>query len=120
MTYNTEKATSIADIGNTFQNVITLTTPNLETGLYEVKFSLQYTFTTTSKYLEVRWRVDGGAYTVLREQARFTSIPEVIDYFYPKNYAQGVHTLELEMRKEDATGTLNVEFADLIFQRVGI
>ena len=119
LTYDFQKVSGQLDLPETYVNICTLTTPYREAGLYEVAFSITTTFNRDNKSLFVRWRRDGEDWNEFLTEPTDTTDKIPWTYFFPAQYAAGVHTIEVEMRKEDASGTLNLDFIDVIFQRIG-
>jgi len=119
LTYDYNKTVDALDIGETYEQVGALTTPQREAGTYRLELTLTVNFTRTNRLLYIRFRVDGGDWN------EFTTEPDDVreriaaTYFYPAEYAAGVHTIEVEMRKEDEFGTLDLLYLDIGFERVG-
>lgn len=118
MTFDTIKGVSILDIGSAYQAILTLTTPSREAGKYLLGYTLTYTFDSITTSVYIRWRVDGGTWNEFIKEPKDTTDSEPFMYFYPFDFADGIHTIDVEMRKETVAGTLNVDFIDIIFQRV--
>ncbi len=120
LTYDTVKTSLISDISDVYTNISTLETGDNESGIYIYGFSLSFNYSSTTNSVFIHWRIDGGGWAefALEPKDITNSIP--VYYAYPKAYTSGVHTIEIEMRKESSAGTLNLEVCDSFFQRVGV
>ena len=119
LTFDSVKAQSILDVGDTYEEIAVLTTPDREIGTYMYMLSLSYNFdsVTTSAYM--RFSIDGGvAWTEFSREPSDKLDTVALVYAFPKEVATvGPLSLHLEMRKGSNAGTLNVEFLDLIIER---
>jgi len=121
LTYDTEKAIDVLDIGDVYEDIVVLTTPLREEGLYEFKFSLVGTLATTTKAMFFQWRIDGGDWFEIQSEPKDVDDKKTVDYFFPVRFADpGVHVIELQGRKESGSAQMDVLFADLVLHRVGI
>ena len=120
LTYDTEKETSILDIDDTYISVLELITPVREAGKYEVKLSLTYDFSSTNTSAYFRWRVDGGTWNEIITEPSDKNDRVPVYYEFPSDYLSGAHSIDIEARKENNTGTLNIHYLDASFVRVGL
>ena len=119
VTFDTNKVSAINNIPEVYTDIISVTTPSRDAGTYVMGFSIQYTFDSTSTSAYLQFRIDGGPWYEYRREPKDNSDAIGIFYSFPKDLTAGVHTLEVQMRKETAAGILNVVFGDAWFQRVG-
>ena len=119
-TFNTNKASGILAIGDTFQEVVTMTTPVLEAGTYVVAYSFQVDFNGT-KNKPMFFQVTG----TFADSIEFAETAGDQDadhknrsYSYPKVWAGGVVTIGLDMKKDAALGQLDCDFVDVSIYRV--
>ena len=118
--YDFDKRIDVLDISENFTNIGNLITPVAnQAGIYEVKFSIAYSFSDINDSVFIRFRVDGGPwFEFLDEPSDVTDLRGWF-YAYPQEFAAGSHQVELEIRKEDAQANqLDVHFADTIMQLV--
>ena len=119
MTYDYDKQQDILNIPETYTQLNNFTSPSRPAGIYEVGMSFTWDFTLVSKSAYFRWSTDGGS-----TWNEFISEPKDVQdkmamyYQYPFNHPGGQMNIITQMRKEDATGTLNVTFSDVWFRRV--
>jgi len=120
LTYDYIKESNILNVSDTYQIIATLVTPDRLAGVYEFAFSLSCLYTATNTNVFLRWRLDGGTWT--EHQLSTNDIDAAITqyYSYPDVYVEGIHTFELEMKKEVVGNTLNINYLDLMFKRVGV
>jgi len=119
ITFDEEKSIDVLDIGETYENVGTLVTPSRVAGKYLLAFSLTYHFDRTTESVFLRWRQDGGAWQEYTAEPKDITDAQTSFYSFPKDYPAQVHTIDVEMRKETANGTLDMNFLDIYLQRVG-
>ena len=120
LTYDSVKAVDTLDISEVYTQIAILSTPSREAGKYLVAFSLTWSLASTSKSAFMRFRLDSGAWNEFISEPQDKSDRRAIFYEFPQDLLAGVHTVELEARKEDAgTGQFDILFLDLIIQRVG-
>jgi len=120
LTYDTIKASAISDIPDVYTEIVVLNSGDNEAGVYEFGFSLSFNFDSTTTAAFIQWRVDGGAWAIFKIEPSDVSDSIPVFYAYPKSYTSGVHTFELQMKKETSAHTLNIEVCDLFFKRVGV
>ena len=117
-TYDYTKVVDYLDIGDVYEPIATLVTPERSSGTYEVKLTLTWNLSVANKSVYIRWRSNGGAWNEAISEPKDTTDQVMNTYFYPTEFAGGVMTIDLEVRKEDQLGTLDIYFLDVIFQRV--
>ena len=120
-TFSTQKASGILAVGDTFQEVVTLTTPILEAGIYMIAYSFQVDFNGT-KDKSMFFQVTGtfGDTTEFAETAGDKDGDHKNRaYSFPKTWAGGAITIGLDMRKEADLGQLDCDFVDVSVFRVG-
>ena len=118
MTFDGVKEVDVLNIPETYTNIATLVTPERAEGEYMLSFSGTYSFDRTTESVFIRFRVDGGAWNEGVSEPKDSSDIERFFYQYPAQYAQGVHTIEVEARKETALGVFDFLYLDIYFQRV--
>ena len=119
LTFDEVKVSEVLNISDVYTTVATLNTPLRAAGKYMLGLSLTYTFTSTTNSAFLQWRIDGGAWNVYQREPKDNTDKTANFYSYPDDYAEGAHTVEVQMRKEDAAGTLDIQFLDIYFQRIG-
>lgn len=118
VSFDTVKTTALT-MTDAYQDLGNLTTPSRPAGVYVVSFSVAFTFDQINKSAYFQFRVDGSAWYEFRQENSDITDNRAFVYFYPSTYTAGIHTIELQGRKEDAAGIMVVDFADTNFQRVG-
>ena len=119
-TFNTTKASGILDIGDTYQEVITMTTPVLEAGTYMIGYSFQVDF-NGSKNKPMFFQLTGtyGDPTEFAEVAGDSDADHKNRlYGFPKDWAGGAITVGLNMKKDPGLGQLDCDFVDVSVHRV--
>ena len=119
VTYDFEKVSGVLNIPETYTPVAQLITPLRVAGTYVLGFSLTYTFDRTTESAFLRWREQGGAWNEYSSEPSEKTDANTAYYEFPSAYPEEVHDIEVEMRKETATGVLDLNFLDIFFQRVG-
>ena len=118
-TYDYVKEQEINDIPETYVPIAILNVPYREVGVYEYKMAITYNFSVANKSIFLRWRFNGGDWNEFISEPKDTTddIPRV--YFYPVEWLGGSLYAEVEARKEDALGTFDVHFMDIMWERKG-
>ena len=120
LTYDFNKASDVLNVPETYTPVVSMVTPSRVAGTYEFGVSLTYNFDVANRSVFMRFSTDGGVtWNESSAEPKDTTDDEPHVYLFPYVYAGGILDAQLEMRKQDATGVLNVNFADLWFKRVG-
>ena len=118
-TYDFQKAVDVLAIPETWTQVAHLITPHREAGVYVVGFSMTYDFDRTTNSVYARWRQQGGIWHEYAHEPKDITDQITDTYEFPAHYASIVHDVEVEMRKEEIQGTLNLRYLDVYVQRVG-
>ena len=118
VTFDSVKTVDALNLPETYTNIATLVTPERAEGEYMLSLSGTYSFDRTTESVFIRFRVDGGAWNEGVSEPKDVSDIARFFYQYPAFYAQGIHTIEVEARKESTQGTLDFLFLDVYFQRV--
>ena len=119
MTYDYDKQSNFLNIPETYITLNDYTSPSRPAGVYEVGLSFTWQFDIANRSALFRWTTDGG--TIWNE---FQSEPKDVQdkaatyYQYPFVHAGGPMSIQTQMRKQDANGTLDVTFSDVWFRRV--
>lgn len=120
LTYDNLKLTEAKPIGDVYEPVLNLLTPVREEGKYEYKISYTYNFSSTTTSMYLRYRVNGSAWVerIKEPSDRSDIITEA--YFQVNDVDQGQLSIDVEMRKENSTGNLNIYNGQAVIQRVGL
>ncbi len=88
-------------------------------GTYEFGFSLTLNFDQANKSEFVRFSLDGGAtWTEFQTDIGNSTTDTPLMYQFYKEGLSGDLSLQVEARKEDATGIMNIIFVDTWIRRV--
>ena len=114
-----DKVTDILDIQATYTTILSFTSSALPAGTYFNGLSYTYRFPANNASVYLRWRINGSDWSeFIHEPADVTDVVPFY-YGYPKTYAGGVFTFEVQMRKEAAANPqLDLLFLDVWFQQV--
>ena len=100
------------------QTIVTLTTPSLPAGKYNIAYSFQVTFGERNKQIYYK---TGGTYADALFFAMSSRENDELhlnhSYFFPKDFAGGVITISLEMYYPSGAATV-IDFADVFVTRV--
>jgi len=120
LTYDYTKAVDINAIPEVYTPVVGMVTPSRPVGIYEMGLSLTYNFSVANKSVFMRFSTDGGvSWNEFTAEPKDTTDDEPHFYQFPMEHVGGAVDMQIEARKEDANGVLNVHFADIWFKRVG-
>jgi hypothetical protein len=115
------KAAGILDVGETYEPIVSLTTPDdTPAGVYMFGLSISYVWPTTNRSVYIRWRERNGDWNeFVHEPGDVTDVVPLV-YMYPTTWSGGAFAFDLEMHKESGGGggQLDVSFADVWAQRV--
>ncbi len=115
--YNFVKAQNITVAGNTYQEISRLADV-IDAGTYEVKFSLTFTYNTTTKSAYNRFSLDNGAtWFEFRQEPKDKTDNRAIYYGFPHVFVAGQTNIIVESRKEASGDTMIIEFLDIILER---
>ena len=122
LTYDHEivEAVDITTIDPDWQDLMILTTPARDAGLYEAKFSLQFNMNTTTRSFMYEFSMDGGASwgpTYYKEAKDRTDI-DVIEVFNLIDHTGGEFDVRVRVTRE-ASAACHVLKAIAVLQRVG-
>jgi len=93
-------------------------TETIEAGTYEIKFSITYTYNTTTKSAFFRWSLDGGAtWQEVSEEAKDKTDVRPRYYAFPKVLTAGQKDIIFEAKKEAAGDVMTIDFLDIILDR---
>ena len=113
------KVADVLDIPETYTSILSLTSPTLPAGTYFNGLSYTYRFPAANASVFVRWQVNGEGWNEFVHENSDASDITPFFYGYPRTYAGGVFTFEIEMRKEAAQNPqLDLLFFDVWFQQV--
>ena len=85
--------------------ILTLTTPDREAGVYGAVFSLQFTLNSTSQSFMYRFSLDGGSSwgPVYQKEVKDRSNTEIIEAVDVLEHTGGVIDLRVEVTRESTT-----------------
>lgn len=116
--YKEALTSPVLDVGETFQDILSLTTPSLDPGLYVVIVSFVWGFPTTAQSMEVQYTGDFPSPVFRRE---FKDISEIGDFAYAFTAdlaAPQTLTVTHQVRKDGGPQSLDVLDANLVIQRI--
>jgi hypothetical protein len=119
LTFDNIKVTDVLDIPETYTPVAQLVTPLRPAGLYSLGISLTYVFSSITTSAFLRWRTNGGAWNEYQREPKDITDSQTVFYSFPSSYPEQITTVDIEMRKETASGQLDLKFLDCYFQRIG-
>ena len=117
-TYDFTDVKDYNDIGETYETIGELTTPSRVSGVYEIKLSLTYSYDVTNQSVFFRWQEDGGDWNETQHEPNDKTDRTMTAYIYPEIFSGGIKNIVFQMKKENSSGILDVQFLDIIFQRV--
>lgn len=105
--------------GQTFQEIVRLTTLPRAAGVYEYKFSITFGYSTTSRSALFQWSLDGGnSWETFSLEVKDTTNKMPRTYEFPINRQQnGTIDLILQGACEGASDTLTVDYASIVAER---
>ena len=119
LTYDYAKAQDILNIPDTYTELVALLTPSRPVGVYELGMSLTYNLDTANRSVFLRFTTDGGvSWNEFSAEPKDSTDDEPHFYQFPVTHAGGAKDIQIQARKEAATGVLDVHFADTWFKRV--
>ncbi len=107
----------INDIPETYTMLATLNIPVLEVGTYQINVSGKYNFDTADKDVFLETVLIGGVPDEYILKSEIVGVNGFSLPFLYNHLVEGTFTLILSMRKEDATGVLNVPKVDMWIER---
>ena len=106
------------NIPDTYTQVASLGVTGLVAGVYMIGISATYTFDTTTKSVFSQFTLNGGTPEEFIKENKDVTDKDAFVYQFPYTHAvDGDFSLLLEFHKEDATGVLDVLFANLWIER---
>ncbi len=91
----------------------------MKTGIYYVGFSTTHTFDTTTKSVFHQMTVNGGTPEIFAKENKDVTDRDIRNYtFMYSHLAVGDYNMAIDLRKEDATGILDVQYANIWAFRV--
>ena len=117
--YHFTKVSDVNDISDIYTLVAELAVVDLPPGLYENKVTATWLLSVTNKSTYIRWRNNDGPWTEHIKEPKDNTDLVPYTYFYPKLWNGGPVHIQVEMRKEDAVGTLDLKYLDIILDRKG-
>ena len=118
--YHYASVENVIDVPETFTQILVLDVAKTPKGMYELKLTSEWKHSLTNKQVHTRIRFNGGTW---KENSQ--SMKDVADdgqHFY---LTRGLHDtgesalVEVEMRKEDVDGQLDVQSMDIALERKG-
>ena len=115
MTFDFMKVANVLDIGDAYEDVVSLVTPSRSAGVYTYNMALTYNYNKATTSVHIRFSTDDGVtwFEFISEPKdrtddvpMFYAFPKVID-------VDGILQLKIQMKKEDTAGVLNVHFVDV-------
>ena len=119
LSYSFVKVVDVLDIPETYTLVGRLTIGSLPKGVYEAKVTSTWNLDVVNRSVYFRWRTNGEEWTEHVKEPKDSTDDTPFTYFYPVNWEGGSIDIEVEMRKEDISGTLNLHFLDIVVERKG-
>ena len=109
---------SATDVGTSWEQLVTLTTPAREAGKYRASVVFVTTFPTASRSIE--WKTTGGVSMgpFQHEQSDSTNY-EPYEFSTEVDHIGGVFSFTFEAQKESGTQDLDFDSIHLTFRRVG-
>ena len=121
LTYEYTKVSNILNIpaDPVWTPIASVTALGAVAGTYELKLSIQGLIADINDSVSVRYRVNGGTWYVYRKEASDPSDTFGFSYGFPwVHAATGDITLDVEAQKDVGAAQFDINFADVIIQRV--
>lgn len=119
--FTASKSSNILDVGTVYQEVGTLTTPDLPAGLYMFGYSYALNLNNQKNQpaiLQVTGRFAGGEFSDSIGDNDVGGITR--SYSYPFTHPGGIITTGIQMRKStNFAASLDMLFMDIMIQRIG-
>ncbi len=116
--YEYSKVNGVSTTDNTYAPLNALSVISAEAGIYEFKFTLVYTYSTTNKSAYFRMSNDGGTTWVeVRREAKDSTDVMTGDFSYPHQHNGGDIDLIIEYKTESTGDTLNVMGSNIVIER---
>ena len=120
-TVNTEKSSGITDVGDVFEQLVTMTTPDLPAGVYMIGFSWEANF-NEQKNRPFETQLTGTfAGAIYSDSVGDNDVGiKTRMYGFPKTWGGGVITLGMQGRKSASfSAQLDVDYIDVMVRRIG-
>ena len=109
----------ILNVGDAFIPVAKVEVTDMAAGKYLVGFSTTHTFDTTTKSVVHQMTYNNGTAEEFWRENKDTTDRDITSYSFVMEHTSGDFSLDIQMRKEDTSGTLDVQFANVWAIRVG-
>ena len=109
--------TDILNISDTYTELANIYVADLAAGDYLLGLSSTYQLDVTNKSVFAQFSLNGGTPEEFRKEPKDNTDREAFTYIFPYTHAGGEFRLKLDMRKEDANGTLDCFFANMWVNR---
>ena len=119
VTYDYSKEKNILDISETYTPIARLETDYREVGAYSLALSIAYTFSSANTSIFYRWRINGGSWKESQTEPKDKSDRTNYSYNYPVDWDGGEMLVEVEVKKETASGVFDVLFHNIVWERKG-
>lgn len=114
-----QKEADVLDIGETFQEVVTLTTPDLPAGVYMIAYAFEVDF-NGKKDTPAFFRL-GGTFGSTAEFAITAGASDGDQknryYGFPKEWTGGPITVSLDFKKDALITTFDINFVDVMIEK---
>ncbi len=103
---------------DTFTELARLYIADRPTGVYEVKLSMTYTYSSTVRGAHAQWSLNGGStWEAFRHEVNDVGDANYATYIFPYSHTSGVIDIVLQYRSEQAGDIFDVQFVNIIFER---
>jgi len=116
--YEYEKRANILNVSQTYQEINRLQRADLPSGVYEITFSTTWRYDSANQQVYFRWSENGGSNWfefIFDVGASLERTPWF--YSYPVVRSEGPVDLVLQARKGAASGTFDISYADITFEK---
>lgn len=118
-TYDYKIENNITIQSDTYIEVLRLTTPNREAGLYEIKQSVLYNYDTSSRSAYFRVSTDGGlTWLELRRESKDPTDLEPVTLVRVDVFNGGIKDIIIQARCENPSDILAINLVNTAFHRV--
>jgi len=106
--YEYVKTASHTVTDDTYEEVVRLTTLTKPAGVYQMIFSVIFTYTTTGTNGYIRISIDGGStWEEFRKE-------DFVPYITVETFPEQMHDIIIEARKENSGDIMEISFANII------
>jgi len=100
---------------DTYEEIARLTTISRPAGVYQLSFSIIFTYNTTGRSGFLRISIDGGStWHEFRKEAKDTTDKLWVTYVTAVPFPEQIHDIIMEARKENSGDIMEVGFANII------